>query len=186
MRGNVYSVIMRRKRIIVVTLVTIVLIAIGVTAYFSSFEPPQIESVKISSIDSVSLSGLNLTFSMKIKNPNRLDMMVKSIKYSLMLTQTSQILMNGTCGEITIPAHGSTEIFINSTIHSAPVISLAYMTIFTKSVMMEINVAGTAPGLFSDHNFSSSHTFDAYPYISDQVNNIARSVPSEVQSLSFA
>ena len=80
--------------------------------------------------------------------------------------------MNGTHGEINIPAHGSTEIFIKSTVYFAPGISLAFMMIFTKSVMMEMNGGGTAPGLFSDQSFSFSRAFDAYPYISNQVGNV--------------
>jgi len=167
-----YSLIIRRKRTIAVIIVAIVIVAVGVTAYFSSFQPPQIESVKISSIDGISLSGFNLTFSIEIYNPNIVGMTIKNINYNLILTQTNQVLMNGTHGEINIPAHASTEIFIKSTVFFAPAISLAFMTIFTKSVMMEINGGGTAPGLFSDHSFSFSRTFDAYPYISNQVRNI--------------
>jgi hypothetical protein len=51
-------------------------------------------------------------------------------------------------------------------------IALAFMTILSKSVMMEINGGGTAAGLFSDHSFSFSRTFDAYPYISDKFGNV--------------
>lgn len=172
MWGRVYSLIIRRKRTIAVIIVAIVIVAVGVTAYFSSFEPPQIESVKISSIDGISLSGFNLTFSIKIYNPNIVGMTIKNINYNLTLTQTNQLLMNGTHGEINIPAHGSTEIFIKSTIYFVPAFSLAFMTIFTKSVVMEINGGGTAPGLFSDQSFSFSRTFDVYPYISNQVGNV--------------
>jgi LEA14-like dessication related protein len=167
-----YSLIIRRKRTVAVIIVAIVIVAAGVAAYFSSSQPPQIESVKISSIDRISLSGLNLTFSIKIYNPNIVSMTIKNITYNLMLAQTNQLLMNGSTGEINIPAHGSTEIFIKSTVYFAPAISLAFMTIFTKSVMMELSGGGTAPGLFSDHSFSFSRTFDAYPYISNQVSNV--------------
>lgn len=169
---HAYSLIIQRKRTVAVIIVAIVIIAAGVTAYFSSVQPPQIESVKISSIDAVSLSGFSLTFSIKIYNPNIIGMTIKNIKYNLTLTQTNQVLMNGTLGEINIPAHGSTEVFMKSTIYFAPAISLAFMTIFTKSVMMEINGGGTATALFSDHSFSFSRTFDAYPYISNQVGNV--------------
>ena len=172
MWGRAYSLMIRRKRTIAVIIVAIVIVAVGVTTYFSSFEPPQIESVKISSIDGISLSGFNLTFSIKIYNPNIVGMTIKNINYNLILTQTNQLLMNGTHGEINIPAHGSTEIVIKSTIYFVPAISLAFMTIFTKSVVMEINGGGTAPGLFSDQSFSFSRTFDVYPYISNQVGNV--------------
>jgi hypothetical protein len=167
-----YSLIIRRERTIAVIIVAVVIVAVGVTAYFSSFEPPQIESVKISSVDGISLSGFNLTFSIEIYNPNIVGMTIKNINCNLMLTQTNQLLMNGTHGEINIPAHGSTEIFIKSTVYFAPGISLAFMMIFTKSVMMEMNGGGTAPGLFSDQSFSFSRAFDAYPYISNQVGNV--------------
>jgi LEA14-like dessication related protein len=169
---HAYSLIIRRKRTVAVIIVAIVIIAAGVTAFFSSVQPPQIESVKISSIDGVSLSGFNLTFSIKIYNPNIIGLTIKNIKYNLTLAQTNQLLMNGTFGEINIPAHGSMEVFVKSTIYFAPTISLAFMTIFTKSVMMEINGGGTALALFSDHSFSFSRTFDAYPYISNQVGNV--------------
>ena len=109
---------------------------------------------------------------MEIYNPNIVGMTIKNINYNIILTQTNQLLMNGTQGEINIPAHGSTEIFIKSTVYFASGISLAFMMIFTKSVMMEMNGGGTAPGLFSDQSFSFSRTFDAYPYFSNQVGNV--------------
>lgn len=169
---DAYSLIMRRKKTVAVIIVAIVIVAAGVTTYLSSFQPPQIESININSIDSISLSGFNLTFSIKVYNPNLLAITIKNINYSLLLTKTNQLLMNGTYGEITIPAQGSTEILITSTVYSVPALSLAFMTILSKSVMMEINGGGTAAGLFSDHSFSFSRTFDAYPYISDKVGNV--------------
>ncbi|MGZ4847763.1 MAG: hypothetical protein ACXV2F_05400 [Halobacteriota archaeon] len=172
MREDAYSLIVRRKKTVAVIIIAIVIVAAGVTTYLSSFQPPQIESINISSIDSISLSGFNLTFSIKVYNPNLLAITIKNINYSLLLTKTNQLLMNGTYGEITIPAQSSTEIFIKSTVYSIPAVSLAFMTILSKSVIMEINGSGTAAGLFSDHSFSFSRTFDAYPYISDKLGNV--------------
>jgi len=37
---------------------------------------------------------------------------------------------------------------------------------------MQVNGSGTAAGLFSDHTFSFSRSFDAYPYISDKLNSL--------------
>ncbi len=172
MQGTALSVLTQKRSIIVIVLVAIVLVAAVAVTYLTSFQQPQIESITISSINNVSLSGLDLTFAIKISNPNRYDITIKNIKYSLILTQTGQTLMNGTHGEITLPAHGSTEIFLNSTLYSGPAINLAFETVFAKSAMMQVNGGGTAAGLFSDHTFSFSRSFDAYPYISDKLNSL--------------
>lgn len=83
--------------------------------------------------------------------------------------------MSGTLGEINLPAHATTEAPVKSSIYFAPTINLAYMTIFEKSVMMEINGAGTAPGIFSDQSFSFNRSFDAYPWINDKLRSLASS-----------
>jgi hypothetical protein len=173
MWAEAYALIMRRKRAVAVIIVAIVVAAVGLTSYlFFSFEPPQIESVTVSSVDSISLSGFNLTLSVKINNPNAHSMTIKGIKYNLVLSKTNQLLMNGTFGEINLPAHASTEILAKASVYFAPTINLAYMTIFEKSVMIEINGVGTAQGLFSDQSFSFSRSFDAYPWISEKIGSL--------------
>jgi LEA14-like dessication related protein len=116
-----------------------------------------------------------LTLSVKISNPNARSMTIRNIKYDLMLTETNQLLMSGALGEINLPAHATTEVLVKSSVHFAPTINLAYMTIFEKSVMMEIKAVGTAPGIFSDQSFSFSRSFDAYPWISDKLGSLASS-----------
>lgn len=176
MWAEAYALIRRRKRAIAVITIAIVIAAAGLTSYvFSNFEPPQIESVTISSIDNVSLSGFNLTLSVNISNPNARSMTIKSIKYSLVLSETNQRLMSGAVGEISLPAHATTEVLVKSSIYFGPTINLAYMTIFEKTVMMELNGIGTAQGLFSDQSFSFSRSFDAYPWISDKLGSLVSS-----------
>ncbi|MGZ4944765.1 MAG: hypothetical protein ACXV6K_10860, partial [Halobacteriota archaeon] len=88
MQGTALSVLTQKRSIVVIVLVAIVLVAAGAVTYLTSFQQPQIESITISSINNVSLSGFDLTFAIKISNPNRYDITIKNIKYSLILTQT--------------------------------------------------------------------------------------------------
>jgi LEA14-like dessication related protein len=108
----------------------------------------------------------------KLYNPNVVGVNIKSITYNLLLTSSNQVLSAGTSDGIQIPARGSVDIPIQSTIYFGSAISTVVQAILTKSVMMNINGVVTAHPLGIDVNVSFSQTFDAYPYISSQVSKI--------------
>src|SRR5665647_2508142 len=75
-------------------------------------------------------------------------------------------------GSLPITARGSVEIPVQTTIYFSSVISAAFQTIFTKSVMMNLNGVATVQLPWSDVNVPFSQTFDGYPFISDAVSKI--------------
>ena len=161
---------MRTRTIAAMIGVVIIVIAVAGAAFFLTLQAPQVQGVSVRSIDNVSRSGFNLTFVIKLYNPNIVGVNVKSVTYNLLLVEGNQVLSTGTIDGIQVPARGSVEIPIQSTINFGPAISAAFQTIFTKSVMMNLNGVVTAHPLFIDVNVSFNQTFDAYPYISNAVS----------------
>jgi len=164
---------MRARTIAAIIAVVIIVIAAAGAAFFLTLQAPLVESVKVSSIDNVTRSGFTFTFVIKLYNPNVAGVTVKSITYDLLLAENNQKLGNGTAGEFQVPARGSVEIPVQTTIYFSSVISAAFQTIFTKSVMMNLNGVATVHLLWSDVNVPFSQTFDGYPFISDAVSKIA-------------
>jgi LEA14-like dessication related protein len=108
----------------------------------------------------------------KLYNPNVVGVSIKSITYNLVLTSTNQVLSTGTTDGIQIPARGSVDIPIQSTIYFGAALSAVVQALSTQSVMMNVNGVVTAHPLFIDVSVPFSQTFDAYPYISSQVSKI--------------
>jgi len=163
---------MRRRTIAAMIAVVIIVIAIAGAAFVLTLQAPQVQGVSVSSIDNISRSGFTLTFVIKLYNPNVLGVTIKSISYNLVLTSNDQVLSTGTAGEIQIPARGSVDIPIQSTIYFGSAISAISQALLTKSLMMNANGVVTAHPLFIDVSVPFSQTFDAYPYISSQVSKI--------------
>jgi LEA14-like dessication related protein len=164
---------MRTRTLAVIAAVIIIIIAAAGAAFLLTLQAPQVEGVSVSSIDSVSLKGFNLTFVVKLYNPNVVGVNIKSLTYDLILVEGNQVLSTGTIDGVQVPARGSVEIPIQSTVNFLPAISAAFQTIFTKSVMMNINGIVTAHTLLTDVNVAFNQTFDAYPYIKNAGSNIA-------------
>lgn len=164
---------MRTKAIAAIIAVVIIVIAVAGAAFFLTLQQPQVESVSVRSIDNVTRSGFTFTFVIRLYNPNVVGVTVKSMTYDLLLAANNELLGNGTSGEFQVPARGSVEIPVQTTIFFSSVISAAFQTIFTKSVMMDLNGVVTVHLLFSDINVPFSQTFDGYPFISDAVSKIA-------------
>jgi LEA14-like dessication related protein len=163
---------MRARTIAAIIAVVIIVIAAAGAAFFLTLQAPLVESVKVSSIDNVTRSGFTFTFVIKLYNPNVAGVNVKSITYDLLLAENNQKLGNGTSSEFQVPARGSVEIPVQTTIYFSSVISAAFQTIFTKSVMMNLNGVATVQLPWSDVNVPFSPTFDGYPFISDAVSKI--------------
>jgi LEA14-like dessication related protein len=163
---------MRTRSIVAIVAAVIIIIAIVGATFLLTLQAPQVLGVSVSSIDNVSRSGFTLTFVIKLYNPNVVGVNIKSIKYNLLLTSSNQVLSTGTSDGIQIPARGSVDILIQSTIYFGSAISTIVQAILTKSLMMSLNGVVTAHPLGIDVNISFSQTFDAYPYISSQVSKI--------------
>jgi LEA14-like dessication related protein len=148
---------MRTRTIAVIIAVVVIVIAAAGATFLLTLQKPVLEGVSISSVDNVSSSGFNLTFVIKLYNPNVVGVDVKSVTYTLLLVESNQVLSTGAIDGVQIPAQGSVEIPIKSTVNFIPVISVAFQSIFSKSVMMNINGVATAHPLL----------IDAYPYISN-------------------
>jgi LEA14-like dessication related protein len=164
---------MRTRTIAAIIGVVIIVIAVAGAAFFLTLQAPQVQGVSVRSIDNVSSSGFNLTFVIKLYNPNVVGVDVKSVTYTLLLVEGNQVLSTGAINGVQIPAQGSVEIPIHSTVNFIPAISAAFQTIFQKSVMININGVATAHPLLIDVNVPFSQTFDAYPYISNAVSKAA-------------
>jgi len=169
---NAYFLAMRTRTIVAIIAAVIIVIAIVGAAFLLTLQAPQVQGVSVSSIDNVSRSGFTLTFVIKLYNPNVVGVNIKAITYNLLLTSSNQVLSTGTSDGIQIPARGSVDIPIQSTIYFGSAISTVLQAILTKSVMMNLNGVVTAHPLIIDVNVSFSQTFDAYPYISSQVSKI--------------
>lgn len=167
-----YFLVMRTRTIVAIIAAVIIVIAIVGAAFLLTLQAPQVQGVSVSSIDNVSRSGFTLTFVIKLYNPNVVGVNIKAITYNLLLTSSNQVLSTGTSDGIQIPARGSVDIPIQSTIYFGSAISTVLQAILTKSVMMNLNGVVTAHPLIIDVNVSFSQTFDAYPYISSQVSKI--------------
>jgi LEA14-like dessication related protein len=163
---------MRTRTIVAIIAAVIIVIAIVGAAFLLTLQAPQVQGVSVSSIDNVSRSGFTLTFVIKLYNPNVVGVNIKAITYNLLLTSGNQVLSTGTSDGIQIPARGSVDIPIQSTIYFGSAISTVLQAILTKSVMMNLNGVVTAHPLIIDVNVSFNQTFDAYPYISSQVSKI--------------
>lgn len=169
---NAYFLAMRTRTIVAIIAAVIIVIAIVGAAFLLTLQAPQVQGVSVSSIDNVSRSGFTLTFVIKLYNPNVVGVNIKAITYNLLLTSGNQVLSTGTSDGIQIPARGSVDIPIQSTIYFGSAISTVLQAILTKSVMMNLNGVVTAHPLIIDVNVSFNQTFDAYPYISSQVSKI--------------
>jgi len=167
-----YFLAMRTRSIVAVIAAVIIVIAIVGAAFLLTLQAPQVQGVSVSSIDNVSRSGFTLTFVIKVYNPNVVGVNIKSITYNLLLTAGNQVLSTGSSDGIQIPARGSVDIPIQSTIYFGSSISAVVQALLTKSLMMNLNGVVTAHPLVTDVNVSFSQTFDAYPYISSQVSKI--------------
>jgi LEA14-like dessication related protein len=163
---------MRTRSIVAIIAAVIIVIAIVGAAFFLTLQAPQVQGVSVSSIDNVSRSGFTLTFVVKLYNPNVVGVNIKSVTYNLLLTASNQVLSTGTLDGIQIPARGSVDIPIQSTVYFGSAISAVVQALLTKSLMMNLNGVVTAHPLVTDVNVSFSQTFDAYPYISSQVSKI--------------
>jgi len=162
---------MRRRTIAAIIAVVIIVIAIAGAAFVLTLQAPQVQGVSVRSIDNVSRSGFTLTFVIKLYNPNVVGVNIKSITYNLLLSSSNQVLSTGTSDGIQIPARGSVDIPIQSTIYFGSALSTV-QALLAKSVMMNLNGVVTVHPLGIDVNVSFSQTFDAYPYISSQVSEI--------------
>ncbi|MGA3199796.1 MAG: LEA type 2 family protein [Halobacteriota archaeon] len=163
---------MRRRTIAAIIAVVIIVIAIAGAAFVLTLQAPQVQGVSVRSIDNVSRSGFTLTFVIKLYNPNVVGVNIKSITYNLLLSSSNQVLSTGTSDGIQIPARGSVDIPIQSTIYFGSALSSVVQALLAKSVMMNLNGVVTVHPLGIDVNVSFSQTFDAYPYISSQVSKI--------------
>jgi LEA14-like dessication related protein len=163
---------MRTRSIVAIIAAVIIVIAIVGAAFFLTLQAPQVQGVSVSSVDNVSRSGFTLTFVVKLYNPNVVGVNIKSVTYNLLLTASNQVLSTGTLDGIQIPARGSVDIPIQSTVYFGSAISAVVQALLTKSLMMNLNGVVTAHPLVTDVNVSFSQTFDAYPYISSQVSKI--------------
>jgi LEA14-like dessication related protein len=163
---------MRTRAVAAIIAVVIIVIAVAGAAFFLTLQAPLVESVSVRSIDNVTRSGFTFTFLIKLYNPNVVGVNVKSVTYDLLLAESNQVLGNGTGGEFQVPARGSVEIPIQTSIYFSGVISAAFQTIFTKSVMMNLSGVATVHLLLSDVNVPFNQTFDGYPFISDAVSKI--------------
>jgi len=163
---------MRRRTIAAIIVVVVIVIAIAGAAFVLTLQAPQVQGVSVSSIDNVSRSGFTLTFVIKLYNPNVVGVTIKSVSYNLVLTSNNQVLSTGTAGGFQVPARGSVEIPIQSTIYFGSAISAVSQALLTKSLMMNANGVVTAHPLFIDVSVPFNQTFDAYPYISSEVSKI--------------
>lgn len=154
---------MRTRTIVAIVAAVIIIIAIVGATFLLTLQAPQVQGVSVSSIDNVSRSGFTLTFVIKLYNPNVVGVNIKSITYNLLLTSSNQVLSTGTSDGIQIPARGSVDIPIQSTVYFGSAISTIVQAILTKSLMMSLNGVVTAHPLGIDVNISFSQTFDAYP-----------------------
>lgn len=161
---------MQTRTIAVLVIAVIIVIGVAAAAFFLTLQPPQVESVSVSSIDNLSSSGFNLTFVVKLYNPNFVGVNIKSLTYNLLLVDGNQLLSTGVIDGVQIPARASVDIPLQSTINFGPVISAAFQTIFTRSVMMDLNGVVTVHPFFTDVTVSFNRTFDAYPYITSEVS----------------
>jgi LEA14-like dessication related protein len=163
---------MRTRTIVAIIAAVIIVIAVVGAAFVLTLQAPQVQGVSVSSIDNVSRSGFTLTFVIKLYNPNLVGVTIKSVTYNLLLTSNNKVLSNGTTGGIQVPARGSVDIPIQSTIYFGAALSSVVQAITTKSLMMNANGVVTAAPLGINVNVSFSQTFDAYPYISSEVSKI--------------
>jgi LEA14-like dessication related protein len=163
---------MRTRTIVAIIAAVIIIIAIVGAAFLLTLQAPQVQGVSVSSIDNVSRSGFTLTFVIKLYNPNVVGVNIKSITYNLLLTSSNQVLSTGTSDGVQVPARGSVEIPIQSTIYFGGAIGTVVQALLAKSVMMNVNGVVTVHPLVTDVSVSFSQAFDAYPYLSSQVNKI--------------
>lgn len=77
---------MQTRTIVAVVIAVIVVMGVAVAAFFLTLQSPQVESVSVSSIDNLSSTGLNLTFVVKLYNPNIVRVNIKSLTYNLLLS----------------------------------------------------------------------------------------------------
>lgn len=164
---------MRTRTIAAIIAVVIIVIAVAGAAFFLTLQAPQVEGVSVRSIDNVSRSGFTITFVIKLYNPNVVGVTVNSLTYNLLLAKGGQVLSNGTSSGFQVPARGSVEIPITSTIFFSSAISATFQTIFAQSVMIDLSGIVNAHALVTDVNVPFSQTFDAYPYIKDAISNVA-------------
>jgi LEA14-like dessication related protein len=161
---------MKIRTIVAVSVAVIVVLGAAGAVFFLTLQAPQVENVSVISIDNVSSSGFNLTFVVRLYNPNVVGVSIKSLTYNLLLVNGNRVLSRGTIDGVQIPARASVEIPILSTINFGPVISAAFQTIFSKSVMMDLSGVVIAHPLFTDVKISFDRTFDAYPYITNALS----------------
>lgn len=161
---------MRTRTIAAIIGVVIIVIAVAGAAFFLTLQAPQVQGVSVRSIDNVSRSGFNLTFVIALYNPNVIGVTVKSVDYNLVLADGNQTLSTGTIDGVQIPAQGSVEIPIQSTIYFGSAISAVLQAILTKSVMMNLNGVVTVHTLITDVSVPFNQPFDAYTYIGDQIS----------------
>ena len=163
---------MRTRTIAAIIAVVIIVIATAGAAFVLTLQAPQVQGVSVRSIDNLSRSGFTLTFVINLYNPNVVGVNIKSIRYNLVLTSSNQVLSTGTSDGIQIPARGSVDIRIQSTIYFGSALSTVVQALLAKSVMMNVNGVVTVHPLFIDVSVPFNQTFDAYPYISSQVSEI--------------
>ena len=77
---------MQTRTIVAVVIAVIVVMGVAAAAFFLTLQSPQVESVSVSSIDNLSSTGLNLTFVVKLYNPNIVRVNIKSLTYNLLLS----------------------------------------------------------------------------------------------------
>ena len=159
---------MRTRTIVAIIAAVIIVIAIVGAAFLLTLQAPQVQGVSVSSIDNVSRSGFTLTFVIKLYNPNVVGVNIKSLTYNLVLTSSNQVLSTGSATGIQVPARGSVDIPIQSTIYFGAALS----TVVQALLMMNVNGVVTVHPLGIDVSVPFSQTFDAYPYISSQVSKI--------------
>jgi LEA14-like dessication related protein len=163
---------MRTRTIVAIIAVIIIVIAIVGAAFVLTLQAPQVQGVSVRSIDNVSRSGFTLTFVINLYNPNVVGVSIKSLTYNLVLTSSNQVLSTGSATGIQVPARGSVEIPIQSTIYFGAALSTVVQALLAKSLMMNANGVVTVHPLGIDVSVPFSQTFDAYPYISSQVSKI--------------
>ncbi len=160
-----------RRTIVVAVIIVVAIIIIAGAAFVLTLQAPQVEGVNISSIDNVSRSGLTLTFSVKIYNPNIIGVTVKDITYNLLLADSGKLLSNGTSGGAYIQPRSTTELFITSTIYYGSAASTAIQALLSKTVPMDVNGVATAHLSIIDVQVPFDHSFDAYPLIRNATSN---------------
>jgi len=164
---------MRTRTIAAIIVIVIIAIAAVGGIFLYTLQAPQIEGVSVRSIDNVSRTNFTITFVVKLYNPNVVGVTVNSLTYNLLLAESGKVLSTGTSGESVVPARGSVEIPIKSTISFSSMISAAGQAIFTQSLMMYISGVVNVHALVTDVNVPFNQTFDAYPYVKDVLSNVA-------------